>query len=154
MRRTSSIGSRHVSGFSLLELLVALVLLALLFRITAPRLDGVLERQRLGASARDIVSTLRLARTRALTTQQAAAVHFDLARHAYQLEGRPERYPLPPGATVTMTTARSEADGDEGAFRFYPDGSTTGGRLSMQAAGLTMAINLHWLTGHIAVTTQ
>lgn len=154
MRRTLSIGSRQVLGFSLLELLVALVLLALLFRITAPRLDGVLERQRLGASARDIVSMLRLARTRALATQQATAVHFDLARHAYQLEGRPERYPLPPDAAVTMTTARSEAGSDEGAFRFYPDGSTTGGRLAMQAAGLSISINLHWLTGHIAVSTQ
>jgi type IV fimbrial biogenesis protein FimT len=74
-------------GFSLLELLVVITILALLARVTVPQLSGVLVRSRLDAAARRVVSDLSLAQKRARLLSSTQHVTFDAVTDSYQLVG-------------------------------------------------------------------
>ena len=58
--------------------------------------------------------------------------------------------PLDPALDIHLVTARSELVGDsEGGIRFYPDGSSTGGRIGLELSGDRAAINVEWSTGAV-----
>ena len=62
------------SGFTLVEALVALAVLALLLGLAVPGLSGLRERQQLQAQAEDFWNSLMLARAQALLHQQHTTV--------------------------------------------------------------------------------
>ncbi len=39
-----------------------------------------------------------------------------------------------------------------GGIRFYPDGSSTGGRVTLSLEGLQMRVDVEWLTGRVRIT--
>ena len=38
-----------------------------------------------------------------------------------------------------------------GSIRFYPDGSSNGGRVTVGAGGRAFAVDVDWLTGHVTI---
>ena len=56
-----------IKGFTLVELMVALVVMAILVAIAAPAFQGLIERQRLKAVVETALSDLQIARSEALT---------------------------------------------------------------------------------------
>jgi general secretion pathway protein H len=51
-----------------------------------------------------------------------------------------------------MLTIVGEQQGPGGgAIRFNPDGSSTGGRISLSDGGRRIAVGVDWLTGRVAV---
>lgn len=62
----SSIQRPRVQGFTLIEMMVAVVLLAVLMSVAAPALRSLLEAQRMRAAAFDLMADLTLARNEAL----------------------------------------------------------------------------------------
>jgi general secretion pathway protein H len=51
---------------------------------------------------------------------------------------------------LTVVTAQEELSGDGVAsIRFYPDGSSTGGRIKLEKNGTNWQIDINWLTGQI-----
>ena len=61
-------------GFSLVELLVVLGLLALLAALAPPLISGAVDGARLNSAARQVVAGLRAARGQAAASQQAVAL--------------------------------------------------------------------------------
>ncbi|MEH6874543.1 MAG: GspH/FimT family pseudopilin, partial [Candidatus Competibacter sp.] len=56
---------------------------------------------------------------------------------------------------LKLYTARSELlDNTTGSIRFFPDGSSTGGAITVGGAKLAYRINVDWLTGAIAIVEQ
>jgi len=101
-------------------------------------------------AARDIVSALRYARGNALISHKETAVIFDLNNNSYTVNNRDKVYVIPETIKVTVTTTQSQLLGQQrGSIRFFADGSSTGGRVSLKRGENVWQIDINWLTGQI-----
>ena len=142
------------AGFTLLETLVALALIAVLLAVAVPALiptPGV----ELRAVARVVATGLRQAKLEAQRNRRSTALQVDVESRTLTLEGRQRVRQLPPEIEVEITTAEQEMlSPDRGGIRFYPDGSSTGGRISLSLEGLKTRVDVEWLTGRVKVTEE
>ena len=152
--RSSQVGSnasvlRFRRGFTLLELLVVLVILVLVVAIAGPSLSRSSATE-LKASARSLAVGLRWTRNVAVTENRAATLSVDVDQHLFQLPGESRVRAIPESVHVTLFTARSEVENEvRGSIRFFPDGSSTGGRITLSTNRLAYLIDVDWLTGKV-----
>ena len=137
-------------GFTLLELIVVLFIVVLGFSAIGINLSSGNDSAGLKVAARDIVSALRYARGQALISHQETTLTLDLAKNSYTVSSRGKAYPIPKAIKVTVVTAQSEITGQGlGNIRFFADGSSTGGRITLERGKATWQIDINWLTGQI-----
>ena len=142
-------------GFTLLEILVALVIGVLLIALVPPLLSGLGGATEVRSAARQLAAGLRSARNEAVTRQQEATLTLDLAQHRFAVSGDPREIALPEGIALKLDTAQSELlDRTTGGIRFFPDGSSTGGAITVSGPKLAFRVNVDWLTGAIAIVEQ
>ncbi|NEV61289.1 type II secretion system protein GspH [Thiorhodococcus minor] len=103
--------------------------------------------------ARRTAATLRLARESAIRQGEDKAVIVDLEAYRLQLEGYRD-LSLPKRLSVGFEGATQEMiDEQHGAVRFFPDGSSTGGRILLSYQGHGYQVGVTWLTGRIELDT-
>lgn len=142
-------------GFTLLELLVVLVIAVLLVAVVPPLISGMSGATELRSAARQLAAGLRFARNEAVTRQREAVLTLDLSKHRFAVSGDPREIALPEGLSLHLYTAQSELlDQATGNIRFFPDGSSTGGAVTVSGPKLAYRINVDWLTGAIAIVEQ
>lgn len=142
-------------GFTLLELLVVLVIAVLLVALTPPLLSGMSAAAELRGAARQLAAGLRFARNEAVTRQREAILTLDLAQRRFAVSGDPREIALPESVALHLYTAQSELlDQATGSIRFFPDGSSTGGAITVGGAKLAYRVNVDWLTGGVAIVEQ
>jgi general secretion pathway protein H len=140
----------HQRGFTLLELVVVLFVVVLGFSAIGLNLSSGSDTTKIKAAARDIVSALRYARGQALMTHKETTVALDLGSNSYTVSGRDKLYQIPDGIDVTVVTAQTELTGEGSAnIRFFPDGSSTGGRVTLERGQTVWKIDINWLTGQV-----
>lgn len=139
-------------GFTLLELLVVLGIAATLFAVTPPLIMAAMPGVELKGSARELMAALRYARGRAVAEQHDAALTLDLEAKKFSVTGRSRDYSIPEETEISVVAARSQqTDEHTVAFRFYPDGSSSGGRISLARGEREYEIDIDWLTGRIRI---
>jgi len=137
-------------GFTLLELIVVLFIVVLGFSAIGINLSSGNDATELKVAARDIVSALRFARGQALISHQETTVTLDLTENSYTVTGRNKTYPISKTIDVTVVTAQNELNGQGlGNIRFFADGSSTGGRITLERGKAGWQIDINWLTGQI-----
>jgi general secretion pathway protein H len=53
---------------------------------------------------------------------------------------------------LKLLTAQTEVESDHrGSIRFYPDGSSTGGRITVSSGERQYLVDVDWLTGRVAI---
>ena len=139
---------RAARGFTLLEVLMVLVIaaagFALVVRFTSAGVSGA----ELKSAARTVAAGLRAARGTAIATQESAAMLLDLDRRTIEVTGAAKPRALSDRLELKLYTAQSEVRDDRhGAIRFYPDGSSTGGRVTLSAGERKLLVDVDWLTG-------
>ena len=145
--------ARH-SGFTLLETLVTLALIAILLAVAVPALVTTPSVE-LRSAARVIATGLRQARLESQRSRRSIALQVDVEARTLVLEGHERARQLPPEIQLEITTAEQEMlSPDRGGIRFYPDGSSTGGRVSLSLEGLKTRVDVEWLTGRVKVTEE
>jgi len=146
---------RHRSlggGFTLLELLVVLALATLLIALVPPLISAAIPGVELKASARKVAAGLRLAREEAIRHGRDVALTLDLEDHSYQVDGPFRRVALPKGVELSLVVADTEMGNDQrGAIRFFPDGGSTGGRITLARNGSGWQVGAQWLTGRVEI---
>ncbi len=140
------------AGFTLLEVIVVLVIGATLYAILlAGPLRGASAAD-LKYAARTLASGLRQAQGAAMTTRRDAVLTLDLQTREYVVPGDAGPRQLPPGIDLKLYTAQSEVTSEHrGAIRFYPDGSSTGGRITVSAGERKYLVDVDWLTGRVSI---
>ena len=142
---------RRRQGFTLVEVLVVLTLLVTLSAILAPVLLPSPARV-LRTAASEVATGLRETRRLARTEQQRRRFTIDTERRQFGIEGHSQGRQLPHDISVELTTARSlQVDDSRGGIDFFPDGSSTGGRVALGSEGREMHVDIEWLTGRIRV---
>jgi general secretion pathway protein H len=136
-------------GFTLLELIVVLFIVVLGFSVVGINLSSGNDATELKVAARDIVSALRFARGQALISHQETTVTLDLAENTYTVSSRDRIYPIPEAIDVTVVTAQNELTEGAASIRFFADGSSTGGRITLERGKASWQIDINWLTGQI-----
>ncbi len=139
------------TGFTLIELLAVLFILALTAAVVVPSLGGggAVE---LESAARSLAAGLRHTRNRALNDSRSATLALDVANREFQLPGERRVRKLPERVHIVLFTARSEQQSEQrGAIRFFPDGSSTGGRITLSTDRLRYLVDVDWLTGRVSV---
>lgn len=147
--------SRRLRGFSLVELAVVLFIVVLGLSAIGSNIASGNKSSQMKAAVRDLMSALRYARGQALISQQEVAVAINLAENSYQISNRDKTYSLPPELELTLVIAQEEfKDQEVGQLRFYPDGSSSGGRITMEWGALTETLDVNWLTGKIDLNNE
>ena len=106
----------------------------------------------LKAAARDLTSGLRYVRSQAMLSHETATLDFNLSNNSYSLTGQKKIYMLPENIDVTINTAKEELHDGVAKLRFFPDGSSIGGRVTLEKKSHVQEININWLTGHVTLT--
>ncbi len=138
-------------GFTLLELLVVLALVALALALVPPMFSRGVPGTELKAAARQVAAGLKEGRSRAIAGNAEVAVAVDVEAHSLRVgEGTPSRA-LPAALTLKLVIAESERRGENGGtIRFFPDGSSTGGRVTLSLGESTYDVEVDWLTGWVS----
>lgn len=135
---------RSDAGFTLIEALVGLAIMAVVLGamvLARPDAGGV----RVGSAARAVAALLRTSRAQAMARNAEMLVWVD--PQARRFGAGTAEYNLPAGSEVMLTVAATEQRDDRGAFRFYPDGQSSGGTLSLRLGAHAVRVSVDWLTG-------
>lgn len=88
-------------------------------------------------------------------THQEATVALNLSDNSYTVSGRDKLYQISEAIDVTVVTAQSELSGKGTAgIRFFDDGSSTGGRITLERGQASWKIDINWLTGQIELESK
>ena len=163
----------RAAGFTLIEALVVMALMATAFALFAGALVGALPGQQLRDATNRLAAEMRATRARAVATgvdqsfvidtqarTWSSGASSDLAEALASLPGGK------PGATTGVrrrggfddalvlgaTVAREEQPGPGiAAIRFFADGSSTGGRVVVRRGDAAWRVDVNWLTGAVRV---
>jgi general secretion pathway protein H len=142
-------------GFTLLELMLVLLLLGLAYGLAGPTLGNRPIGFELQTATRQLAAGFRKARTTAIAQQREAALTLDLEARSFTVTGDSRSYSLPKPLEYRLYTAETEVLRERiGSIRFFPDGSSTGGRVTAHAAkpgNMSQSVDVDWLTGRAVV---
>lgn len=103
------------------------------------------------STARDIADNLRRARGQAIAGNKEVVFFLDLRERRYGIADETTARRFRDDIDIRFTTAREELRGEnEGAIRFFPDGSATGGVVTVEGSQQKMQVKVRWLTGQVA----
>ena len=136
----------------MLELLVVLAIMGVLTALVMPMLGTGVSTTELRGAARQLASGLRLARSEAMASRQERFLTLDLEGRRFMVGSDTRAHPLPNDVELKLFTAQNDLVNDKvGAIRFYPDGGSNGGRITVAAGERKFEVDVDWLTGRIAI---
>lgn len=107
---------RARKGVTLIELMVVMAIIAIMGLFMAPSIGEWVKNYRIRQTARDIASTLQLAKMQAVSARQTYAVNFTLTNGTYQINPGGSASQVPKGVTI--------ATGSAASISFNPDGTS------------------------------
>lgn len=138
---------RRRAGFTMLESLVVLALVAMVVGMSGQLLRPPSGKLRVESATRALCATLRATRSRAIATNSEQSVVIDLDRKSFSSPVGADGA-LPADALISMDIASTQRLSDRrGAIAFFPDGTSTGGDLTLAVPEARAAIGVNWLTG-------
>jgi general secretion pathway protein H len=145
-------GGRFLRGFTLLEILVVILIIGVVLTLSPPLFSSGVTSAEQRAVARSVAQTLRFARSEAIANRTDVGVEFNLADRTYQLPGGKKKGKWPETIALELTTTVAETVDEKRAFvRFYPDGGSTGGRVTVKVKDREYRIDIGWLNGRVAI---
>jgi general secretion pathway protein H len=146
--------SRPRAGFTLMELVVVLALIAVAAALVAPAVGRTAEDVMARAEVASVAAVLRGAREQAVTRQEIVEVSLDRDARSLLLRraGR-DGLDAPPARRAFAALLRVDSAATPSAITFLPQGMSSGGRLTVETAGpRRYVVTVDPLSGR--VTTQ
>lgn len=150
--KTAKSSCANQGGFTLIELLVVIVIMGLAYALAAPLVFSGLTGAELKATARQLAAGLRKARSDAVYHRREEVLTLDLENRQFQLSGQTKLHKLPKSVAIEIFTAQSERVSQTSAsIRFFADGGSTGGRITVSSRERSYGVDVNWLTGQVAI---
>jgi general secretion pathway protein H len=132
------------SGFTLLEILIVLAVLALVLSLILRRGPLTSPALSVRGAAGQVAQALRTARSEAIAEGHPVALLLNPALRVYVTTGTAPRVLHAPPSMLIVAPANG--------ISFMPDGSSSGGAIAVEQAGHRAEINVNWLTGLVSVS--
>ncbi len=143
---------RSAAGFTLIDMLVVLSIVALALALVVPAISKSMV-ESVHDVARDVQISLRQTRAKAVSGQQSRLFWVNTQDNSYvNHKGKTKSFSSVISMRVKVAT--TEIDGAKAGVRFFPDGSSTGGQLTVYDAGAAVSVNIDWLTGRVSVIDE
>ena len=128
------------SGFTLLELIVVALIIALILGISYPSMSRGTNILNLRTTSRDVLNTFRYAREKAISEQTSMLLIVNRGENRLELANilgeTISSYTLPKGVQIQqMTRAGSEIQNEAMTIRFTPNGNLENVRIRIVADG-------------------
>ncbi|MFQ5443665.1 MAG: GspH/FimT family pseudopilin [Nitrospinales bacterium] len=143
---------RLSDGFTLIELILVLFLVGLIATLTTPFLFSTLDRIKNQSSIREITSTLRYARSQAISQKVAFAFNADIDNNQFWLtnletDETTKTIAINPKIRIAEF-ADEEENVTDGLFLivFYPQGNSSGGTMRLEPTGRDPEAKIHYIS--------
>jgi general secretion pathway protein H len=141
----------RANGFTLLEMLAVILLVGIAAAAVSISVTQGLASARVRAASSEVAGALRAVRAQAIVRGQDQNFDVDTQANSYR-NVKQQDVRLPKGMRVSITSAKEDQPNDHtGRIRFFPDGSSTGGRITLQSGKREWHVNVSWLTGEVRV---
>lgn len=139
-------------GFTLLEIVCVLAIIAMLAAIALPELPHASSRARLEGFAIETAALLKGDRNAALRRGAHVATELDASGRTIRSgsSGRVLRLPQDVGFKAALAE-RCGKNSVGTTIDFFPTGMSCGGTISLSRLGATFEVRVNWLTGGIDV---
>jgi len=143
----------RASGMTMIEILVVLSIMAIGAAIVVPMVGGTgASSGDLRSAARQIAAGLRHARSEAIAQRRETVLTLDLEKRSFHVAQEPREIALPSKVELKLFTAQSDLVNEkQGAIRFFPDGGSNGGRVTVASGERKYEVDVDWLTGRVAI---
>ena len=142
---------KNSNGFTLLEIIIVLFLMALILGLSTIFFANTLPSSRLNATAREISATIRHARHLALINGEKQTMTINLDSRYYGLEGIAQKN-IPSGiALKVVDPLLGEVDTGEYPIIFNATGAMEGGTIVLSTEKKTVSIQLDPVVGSVVI---
>lgn len=152
-------------GFTLVELMVVIALIAILTAMILPEMRGTFEDAVLRATARKLVSAMNLAHSRAVSLQQVHRIVFDAGAGQFTVEraargeegrGYVALTDVPGGGGQLdkriNIDVRRNSEAERHIVAFYPDGTSDAAQIVLRdREGFQLGLRLNSITARVSV---
>ena len=136
----------------MIEMLIVLVIIGMASAVVIPMFGPGVSTTELRSAARQLASGLRLARSEALAQRRETFLVLDVAGRRFKVDNDPQEHPLPRDVELKLFTAQMDlVDEKVGSIRFFPDGGSNGGRITVASGERKFEVDVDWLTGRVAI---
>lgn len=143
---------RRERGFTMLELVTVFAIIAMAMALILTVSGKGASSADLKASARSLAAGLRAAQSNAMAGRRDALLTIDVEQRLYTFSGEERTHKLPEGVDLKLYTAQAEVESEKrGSIRFFPDGSSTGGRITVSSGERKYLVDVDWLTGRVSI---
>ena len=138
------------SGFTLLEMLLAIAIVVLVLGLSAPATMRMYESVRYQGAVREVMAMLVSGRYSAISGGVSRDVIIDPKKKELKLD-RTVRS-LPGSVELTVVSAQELNRDGAGVIRFYPDGSSSGGGVQLEdESGRRAQVQVDWMLGKVSL---
>ncbi|HEX9070975.1 MAG TPA: prepilin-type N-terminal cleavage/methylation domain-containing protein [Pseudolabrys sp.] len=145
-------GSNPEEGFTLLEMVCVLAIIAMLTAVLLPNISRDTSRPRLEAYAVETASLLKADRTAAIRHRVQIATQIDAGARSLRSGSTGQILRVPDD--VTFDALLPQRCNERPAFStisFFPTGMSCGGTVMLSRLGTSYEIRVNWLTGGVEI---
>jgi general secretion pathway protein H len=148
----SSTGSirNSAAGFTLLEMMVVLAILALVLTIVPVHLMNSTGAQALKSDVRMLISALHYSRTQAISLNMPVALVLDRENMRLIIDGSQQIGVLSKTTTFGIVGQGTFQTRTPTIVQFYPEGGSSGGELLLSYERDEYRVSVNWLTGAVS----
>ena len=140
-------------GFTLLEMLVAITIAAVVMGVSAPAMQRLYQSSQYHSAVSDTVTMLSSARYQAIRRGGQADVVINPESREISLGTKV--HSLPKNLRMEVLGSRELNRDGAGIIRFYPDGGSSGGYVNLTSENdKTVQVQVDWLLGRVKLCRE